>query len=65
MKNYSGTVIQFSGYPLTIAETAKLKKKSHLKVVRPDINQGTTAIQKNKITNDPGNWDDNWFNGYE
>lgn len=64
MKNHSGAAIQFSGYPLTVAEPKKTKE-THLRLIRREPNPETTSIQQNRITNDPKNWDLNWFNGYE
>ena len=64
MKNSSTAAIQFSGYPLTIADSKKMRPPG-LVAIKKEVNQLTTSIQKNKITNDPRNWDENWFNGYE
>jgi hypothetical protein len=65
MKDQSGTAIQYSGYPLTIAEPKQKWKQSPLTAVKPEVNPKTTSIQKSKISNDPKNWDEGWFNGYE
>jgi hypothetical protein len=64
MKAQSGAAIQFSGYPLTIAEKQKIREQV-LTVVKPGQNDHTTSVQKNSITNDSKNWDIDWFNGYE
>jgi hypothetical protein len=64
MKDHSQTAIQFSGYPLTIVEP---KKKVTVKfwVIKPVVYVPTILIQQNTISNDPKNWDDDWFGGYE
>ena len=65
MKDRSQLAIQYSGYPLSVAE---IKQKPSLKpgmsVVKP-LDDHTTSVQKNRITNDPVNWDENWFSNYE
>jgi hypothetical protein len=61
MKDQAQAAMQSSGYPLTIVEPPKTK--TFLPVLPADAQ--TTSIQKNQISNDPGNWDVNWFNGYE
>lgn len=66
MKNSSTAMMQFSGYPLTIVEIKKAKAGTLVPVKKqPSPNTTTTAIQNNKISNDPQNWDEGWFNGYE
>ena len=66
MKDHSQAAIQFSGYPLSIADRKqKLKQQAELIALKPKVNNQTTFIQKNKITNDPKNWDLDWFTGYE
>ncbi|MGZ8537769.1 MAG: hypothetical protein ACXWV9_05855 [Flavisolibacter sp.] len=55
--------IQYSGHPLSVADLTK-QKKSPLTIVKT-LNQETTFVQENEITNDPVNWDHNWFNNYE
>jgi hypothetical protein len=64
MKNQSGTLLYFSGYPLNIAEAnQKTKKlKPGLSVLRPDIK---TIKKKNDLANNPKNWDESWFGNYE
>jgi hypothetical protein len=65
MKDHSQVAIQYSGYPLSIADLQqKPKKKGELAVLKA-ANDQTTSVQENKITNDPGNWDMTWFNNYE
>ena len=66
MKDRSQSAIQYSGYPLSVIE----KKQDAIKspVVQIPRSQGlaqTTFIQKNQISNDPRNWDVNWFGSYE
>ena len=66
MKQRSQSAIQYSGYPLSVIE----KKQAVIKtsVVQMPRSQGlapTTFIQKNQISNDPRNWDVNWFGSYE
>jgi len=64
MKDQS-QAIQYSGYPLSIADlTEKSKKKGEMAVVKT-ANDQTTSVQENKISNDPKNWDFTWFNNYE
>ena len=65
MKDQSGVAIQFSGYPLRVVDLPRKNTKTKLTVIRPEVIQQTTLIQKNRITNDPANWDENWFQGYE
>ena len=65
MKDQSGAAIpiQYSGYPLSVADLTK-QQKSALTIVKT-LNQETTFVQENEITNDPVNWDLNWFSNYE
>jgi len=66
MKDQSQAAIQFSGYPLSVVEPKKKTKDDPtLSLVQLKQDQQTTSIQKNKISNDPQNWDLFWFNGYE
>ena len=66
MKDLTRAAIQYSGYPLSIAEPkTKTEKKTGLYVIKPEVYRITTFIQKNRITNDPHNWDVDWFSGYE
>jgi hypothetical protein len=65
MKHQSQAMIQFSGYPLRIAEPKQKPRTTTLVLVKPEVDQHTTAIQKNKISNDSNYWDESWFNGYE
>ena len=64
MKHSSTAIMQFSGYPLRIAEPKK-PKVSNVIPIKKKVDQPTTAIQGNNLSNDPKNWDENWFNGYE
>jgi hypothetical protein len=63
MKAQSEATIRFSGYPLRIVEIKHTNAKAELIVIR------TTAyiisFTKNKVTNDPINWDSGWFANYE
>jgi len=64
MKDQS-QAIQYSGYPLSIADfKQKPKKKGEMAVVKT-ANDQTTSVQENIISNDPKNWDLTWFNNYE
>lgn len=63
MKTQNEATIQFSGYPLSIVETAQKTNKVELTVVKPLPSQ--ISNQKNSIANDPKNWDIDWFNSYE
>jgi hypothetical protein len=65
MKDQSGVAIQYSGYPLKIADLKQKPRQTNLKVIRPQIDHPTTSIQQNKISNDPQNWDLDWFQDYE
>jgi hypothetical protein len=64
MKNQSGALLHFSGYPLNIAEAnQKTKKlKAALAVVRPEAK---AVSKKNDLANNPKNWDESWFCNYE
>jgi hypothetical protein len=64
MKNQSGALLYFSGYPLNIAEAnQKTKKlKATLLFVSTDIK---TIKKKNDLANNPKNWDESWFGNYE
>ena len=66
MKQQSQAALQFSGYPLAVADPKQKREPSlALKVFRKEVNSHTTSIQKSKISNDPLYWDEKWFNGYE
>ena len=65
MKAQSETTIQFSGYPLHVVDKKQAPFKAELMLVKLSGFHQTTFIQKSPITNDPRNWDVNWFNGYE
>ena len=65
MKTQHEATIQFSGYPLSIiVETKPKNRKVELTVVK-SLSEPSTSSQKNSITNDPKNWDIDWFNSYE
>ena len=64
MKDRSQLAIQYSGYPLSVAELKQKPSKPGMTVVK-SVDDQTTSVQKNRITNDPVNWDVNWFNNYE
>jgi hypothetical protein len=63
MKTQHETTIQFSGYPLSIVENKQKIKQVELTIVKPSLHE--VSLQKNSITNDPKNWDIDWFNSYE
>ena len=65
MKDQSGAAIpiQYSGYPLSVADLTKQQKPAL--IIVKTLNQETTFVQENEITNDPDNWDLNWFSNYE
>ena len=66
MKDRTRYALQFTGYPLKIADQEKQKDHFHvLKPIAKDENVQTTFIQQNTITNDPRHWDVNWFGSYE
>ncbi|MFL5740477.1 MAG: hypothetical protein ACJ75B_09700 [Flavisolibacter sp.] len=65
MKDQSQAAIQFSGYPLMMVEPKLKTRQTGLTVVKPKPDQTTTSIQKNEISNDPRNWDVDWFGDYE
>lgn len=65
MKNQSGALLYFSGYPLSIANSKAQKLKgtaANLAVVKPGF---PSAIKKNDLANNPKNWDERWFCSYE
>ncbi|MGZ8543973.1 MAG: hypothetical protein ACXWV0_01695 [Flavisolibacter sp.] len=66
MKDRSQSAIQYSGYPLAVIEKKQAVIKTSVVVLsRPSGHAQTTFIQKNQISNDPRNWDVNWFGSYE
>ena len=65
MKAQSEATIQFSGYPLNIVETKEKITKAALIVVKPSTEKQNSPLQKDFITNDPENWDSEWFGNYE
>jgi hypothetical protein len=65
MKHSSTAIMQFSGYPLTIAEPKKQKVSNVIPIKKKVCYQPTTSIQTSSLTSDPKHWDENWFNGYE
>jgi hypothetical protein len=65
MKSQS-QALQFTGYPLCVVEIKqKPKKQSNLSVVKEEVVKESEPDSKSKITNDPQNWDENWFCSYE
>jgi hypothetical protein len=65
MKNQSGALLYFSGYPLRIANAKQQKLKetnSNLTVIQPESQKIT---RKNNIADNPKNWDEGWFCNYE
>lgn len=64
MKTQPEATIQFSGYPLRIVETNQKTNEVKLSVVKSSF-YSQLVLQKNSITNDPKNWDIDWFNSYE
>ena len=65
MKAQSEATIQFSGYPLSVIETKEKIMKAALIVVKPSNSKQSIPLQKDFITNDPENWDSEWFGNYE
>lgn len=63
MKQLSINALPFNAYQLTIVE--KKASLSILTKIKNEKNDPTTSIQKNKTSNDPNNWDVNWFGNYE
>jgi len=63
MKAQSEATIRFSGYPLRIVETKQVNAKAELIVIRATAY--LISFTKNRVTNDPGNWDTGWFANYE
>ncbi|GEM_PF-1493771 len=64
MKNLSGALLHFSGYPLRVANEHNEKTrgtKSGLSVLK---SPKRTSI-RNDIANNPKNWDISWFGNYE
>ena len=64
MKDQAQPIMQFSGYPLSLAERGQ-PGPVPLAIVQPEPHTQTIFIQKNLISNDPSNWDETWFSGYE
>ncbi|HEU0111754.1 MAG TPA: hypothetical protein VFQ73_12830 [Flavisolibacter sp.] len=65
MKTSQGALLQFSGYPLRIAENSSAQKevkKPKLTIVKKDSG---VLPEKESITNNPQNWDLSWFCNYE
>jgi hypothetical protein len=66
MKDRSQYALQYSGYPLVVAEQKKDKlQASVLKLTGKELSIQTTFIQQNPITNEARHWDINWFGSYE
>lgn len=66
MKDRSQNALQYSGYPLVVAEQKKEKlQASVLKLTSKELSIQTTFIQQNPITNEARHWDVNWFASYE
>jgi hypothetical protein len=63
MKAQSEATIRFSGYPLRIVETKQKNARAEMIVIRSSAIP--YPLTKNKVTNDPGNWDASWFANYE
>ena len=62
MKKESGSLIQFSGYPLRVAaSTADKQKPSLASLKKPGSKNG----YKEDFVNNPRNWDTGWFTNYE
>jgi hypothetical protein len=64
MKTASAQPLQFSGYPLQLAEISKGEKLP----VRTIVNETATASlpeMRNKLIDAPENWDESWFANYE
>jgi hypothetical protein len=64
MKTKHEVSIQFSGYPLRIVEISQPVTKPELIIVKASTDLQLPS-QKSPITNDPQNWDIDWFNSYE
>ena len=65
MKNQSGALLYFSGYPLRLAnaEAQKLQEpKRNLAIVR---SEAQAITKKKNIADNPKNWDESWFCNYE
>ena len=60
MKDRTGNALQFSGYPLKVARAEKPK----LKIVKNESPPFRTWSSPS-ITDDPKNWDVDWFRNYE
>jgi hypothetical protein len=63
MKAQSEATIRFSGYPLRIVEAKQKNARAELIVIRSSA--VPSPLTKNKVTNDPVNWDVSWFANYE
>jgi hypothetical protein len=65
MKHSANELLYFSGYPLKLAKEepiAEKNTKAILVVVKQPIAVPNTIKE---ITDDPLNWDLNWFSNYE
>ena len=63
MKAQSEATIRFSGYPLTVVE--KKQKNARAELIVIGSSAYLISFTKNRVTNDPGNWDIGWFANYE
>ena len=63
MKAQSEATIRFSGYPLRVVEPKPKNTRAELIVMR--VSASYFSFTKNKVTNDPNNWDVSWFAHYE
>ena len=69
MKNHSTAMLQFSGYPLTVADKREKKNTKItpvLSVVRPKRKfYYYPSLQVSELVKKDENWDANWFGSYE
>ena len=63
MKSNSGAQIQFSGYPLRLTQLTRMAKGK----VAPAlvIQAEKISLLKNRLADNPKNWDEAWFGNYE
>jgi hypothetical protein len=63
MKTKHEPPLQFSGYPLRIADPDPRTKNVELAIIK--LLEATASPKKAFTVNDPENWDVDWFNSYE
>ena len=66
MKTQRALPINFSGYPLRVADESFLKKTTELQVIRTfAAQQPVSKLMVHPLAGDPAQWDESWFSSYE